>query len=98
VGVYVTVRCPSVYPSVCKYDAIAGTGLLLWAGPGGQEISIDCCAACAHQQRAVGECGQCQVVSVRRKQNADLIVNITFFVFFLNFLEFVLTIYLYEES
>ena len=32
-------------------------------GPGGQEISIDCCTA---------GCGQCLVVSRRRKLNTDL--------------------------
>ena len=49
----------------------ADAGLLLWAGE--QEISIDCCTAGAQQQRrAAGECGQCHVVSVRRKLNTDL--------------------------
>jgi len=44
----------------------AAAGLLLWRG--GQEISIDCCTVGAQQQqRAAGECGQCHVVSVRRK-------------------------------
>ena len=34
--------------------------------------ATDCCTAGALQQRAAGECGQCDVVGVRKKLNTDL--------------------------
>jgi len=46
------------------------------SGPGRQEISIDCMQACTTHSGAApmsGECGQCHVVSVRRKLNTDLL-------------------------
>ena len=36
-------------------------------GPGGQEISIDCCTIDRRSAAAARECGQCRVVSVRGK-------------------------------
>ena len=62
----VTVRCPSVCPSVCLFQhGPTAAGLLTVGvcscGPGGREILMDCC-----------ECGQCHVVSVRRQLNTDL--------------------------
>jgi len=48
-------------------------------GRGEQEILVDCCTAGAKQQRrAAGECGQCHVVSVRRKLNTDLLCFVLF--------------------
>jgi len=39
----------------------------------GENISIDYCTAGAQQQRrAAGECGQCHIISVRRKPNIEL--------------------------
>ena len=68
--------CLSVRLSVCLSccGPAAANPLLrvCCCGPGGQEISIDCRTAGARQQRcAAGECGQCHVVSVRRKLNTD---------------------------
>jgi len=41
----------------------------------GEQMSINCCMAGAQQQRrAADECGQCHVVSLRRKLNTDLLV------------------------
>ena len=72
--VYVTVRCPSVYLS--QHGPTAADPLLqvcCSCGPGRQEISIDCGMAGDQLLCAAGECGQCLVVSVRRKLNADLV-------------------------
>jgi len=74
--VYLTVRCPSVY--LFQHGPTAANPLLqvCCCGPGKQETAIDCCTVGAQQQRrAVGECGQCHVVSVRRKLNTDFICS-----------------------
>jgi len=68
--VYVMVRRPSV--CLLQHGLTAANPLLqvCCCELGGQEISIDCAMASAQQQRrAAGECGQCRVVSVRRKVN-----------------------------
>ena len=71
--VYETVRCPSVCPSLCPST--------------GQHQQNSCCRFAAgrpadrryidrllQQRRAVGECGQCHVVSIRRLLNTDLLI------------------------
>ena len=69
--VYLTVRCPSVCLSV-RLSANPPLQVCC-CGPGGQVISIDCCTAGAQLTAAAApECGQCRLVSVRRKLNADL--------------------------
>ena len=74
-GVYVTVRCLSVclfqHEPTAANLLYAAAGLLLWAWREGDIGRL------LHSQRsaaAVGECGQCHVVSVCRKLNTDLYV------------------------
>jgi len=61
-----TVRCPSVCPSVCPFRLLQqrAAGLLLCARWAGDD----------DQRRAADECGQYQVVSVRRYLNKDLLI------------------------
>ena len=67
-------RCPSLRLFVSAWSHTskpAAAGLLLWARR--QEISI----VLLHGRgsaAAAGECGQCHIVSVRRKLNTDLLV------------------------
>ena len=72
---YVTVRCPSV----CLYGLAivncSSVRRVCCCGPGGQEVSIDCCTAGARQQRRrsstalSSKCEQCHVSSRRRTLN-----------------------------
>jgi len=56
-GVYETVGCPSVCPSGPSFGLRTPPRRVCCCGPGGQEISIDYCTACARQQmRAVSRC------------------------------------------
>jgi len=66
--VYVTVRCLSVCLS--QHGPTAANPLLriCCCGPGGQELSIDCCRRSA---ASAGECGHCHDVSIRRKLNTE---------------------------
>jgi len=70
--VYASVWRPSVCPSVCSSISTAANPLLqvCCCGRGRWETSIDCYTARA-ARRAAGECGQCHVVSVRRKLNRE---------------------------
>jgi len=75
--VYVTVGRPSVRlspcPSVPPFCLRTPLPRVCCCGPGEQEISIDCCTAGAQQQSRRSKCGQCHVVSCRRKLNTDLL-------------------------
>jgi len=63
---------PSSKTGCCTFAAVGPAA-------GGQHISIDCSTTGAQQyRRAAGECGQCHVVGVRRKLNADLLIYDTF--------------------
>ena len=67
-----------VRPSVCLSRLSVSSGLrklLRWVccyGLGRQQMSIDCCKAGGQQEPRSSKCGQCHVVSRRRKPNADL--------------------------
>jgi len=64
---------PSSKTGCCTFAAVGPAA-------GGQHISIDCSTTGAQQyRRAAGECGQCHVVGVRRKLNADLLIYDIFF-------------------
>ena len=69
--VYVTVRCPSVCPSVCLSHspaaAACGKGLLLCAR---RLEDID---RLLHGRRRSSKCGQCHVYGRRRKLNTNLL-------------------------
>ena len=76
---YLTVS-PSVCLSVCPSIPSFSCCMLLWlvccCGPGWQEMSINCCAAGTPQQPGhsmehSSKCGQCHVVSWRRKLNTN---------------------------
>jgi len=70
--IYVTVRCPSVCLSVCPiYRPLQqrAAGLLLWARRTGD---IDRQRRPPSSTAASSKCGQCHVVSWRRKLNTDL--------------------------
>jgi len=71
-GVRPFVACLSVCPIIRPSQA-AAAGLLLSARPAGD---IDRLLPGAQQQRAAGECGQCHVVSVRKKLNTDLLCTV----------------------
>jgi len=71
-SVYATVGRPSV-----SVPFTSRTPQVCCCGPRDQETSIDCCTAGGQQQRrhsAVrsSKCGECYVVSWRRKLNTDL--------------------------
>ena len=65
----------SVFPAI---DCCSSMRRVCCCGPGGQEISIDCCTAGARQQRRrcstafSSKCEQCRVDSRRRRLNTDL--------------------------
>ena len=78
--VYAAVRCPSVRLSV-PFARCISVRRVCCCGPGGCEISIDCCTAGAAAARGrstarSSKCGQCHVFSVRRKLNTDLLSEI----------------------
>ena len=66
-------RCPSVYLSQHgpTRSKSAAAGLLLWAQSAGDVDRL------LQQRRAAAECGQCHVVSVRRKLETDLLFHIS---------------------
>jgi len=69
--VYVTVPCPSVRPSV-PFARCSSVLRVCCCGPGGREISIDCCTAGAAEARGrSSKCGQCHVYCSRTKLNTD---------------------------
>ena len=74
--VYATVGRPSVRPSVCpiRPPHAAAAGWLLWARrPGDIDRLLHGCGPAVISSRAAG-CGQCHIVSWRRKLNTDLFV------------------------
>ena len=66
-------RCPSVCLSQHgpTRSKSAAAGLLLWAQSAGDVDRL------LQQRRAAAECGQCHVVSVRRKLDTDLLFHIS---------------------